>query len=578
MLTKKKVLNLGYVNPPPPPPISLQEAIMNAWENSKNTISNSMLKDLPRLATRIIVTTNQKRIAQINHIVAKNDGNKNALLKQSTSIKLFKTLDTKLVDDAVETSACETNTTSTDGSSDSSELNEAPIFEEESDSNDLSSAEPSLLEVKFNVWMSKPLPQQVIVEKRAKNWTWQDQAQLFIKNKPETENGTKEVTLKSISGTFLYTSSIDKLVEMMDSSRYFVLQSIDPNSDENEPVNIGFAFPTINEGFTFKTFLQKITPQQVNSAQTFRKSARPENQSQKHTRNPNDFVTLKKTRSTETSQNINQSIEEYRKRMLKMKSNFDGQIEEKDREIMALREANRLLRERISILESAQNQTNSQLLATPSTRPRGASFSSDSSAFVTKSSMSNLNPLNILSSIIPSTPKINNTPTTTTTTSTSTSSLTASNKLTPSTPTSASTPIPTNVNVASNQTSANSSDDPVKKVILELSYGLGEPEKIPRVEEAFAFAKNNPESDKQLNHIFNNVIGVGKLSKVLSLVRQDVVLIASHHLKSRINLQTRDIRSNEGWRVNILITPDIVCLSHIRREQSLGSSCLRQEY
>ena len=43
------------------------------------------------------------------------------------------------------------------------------------------------------------------------------------------------------------------------------------------------------------------------------------------------------------------------------------------------------------------------------------------------------------------------------------------------------------------------------------------------------------------------------------------------HIKQALpDVQARDIRTKEGWRIEIHIAPDIITIVHIRREQALG--------
>jgi len=81
--------------------------------------------------------------------------------------------------------------------------------------------------------------------------------------------------------------------------------------------------------------------------------------------------------------------------------------------------------------------------------------------------------------------------------------------------------------------------------------------------------------------LFRNTIGINsKIGKVMKVIHQNIIFTAVFQLKTKVPMttMTRDVRSREGWRINITFVNNIVVVSHKRREQSLATSPPEEQY
>lgn len=100
--------------------------------------------------------------------------------------------------------------------------------------------------------------------------------------------------------------------------------------------------------------------------------------------------------------------------------------------------------------------------------------------------------------------------------------------------------------------------------------------KLPAVESFFESLKERhpKELPPSVKDLFETVIGLDSpVARLFNAVHQNIVLSGAFHLKTALmGMQSRDVRSAEGWRVQILLMPDLVMVKHVRREQALASN------
>eukprot|EP00033_Pygsuia_biforma_P003242 GCRY01003554.1.p1 GENE.GCRY01003554.1~~GCRY01003554.1.p1 ORF type:complete len:235 (+),score=27.03 GCRY01003554.1:161-865(+) len=103
--------------------------------------------------------------------------------------------------------------------------------------------------------------------------------------------------------------------------------------------------------------------------------------------------------------------------------------------------------------------------------------------------------------------------------------------------------------------------------------------KLEKLDQLFAKNSENQNEFGEQRLFIEDIIDncLGKHSKevaVLKSIHQGVILTAAFHLKSALSgsEMTKDIRDHRGWLVNVDLQPDVVCVTHIRREQSLAVS------
>jgi len=81
--------------------------------------------------------------------------------------------------------------------------------------------------------------------------------------------------------------------------------------------------------------------------------------------------------------------------------------------------------------------------------------------------------------------------------------------------------------------------------------------------------------------LFEQKIGTtSKTAKVFKAIHQNIIFTAIFQLKSKVPIttMTRDVRTKDGWRINILFTQNVVSVSHRRREQSLATAPSDEQY
>ena len=90
----------------------------------------------------------------------------------------------------------------------------------------------------------------------------------------------------------------------------------------------------------------------------------------------------------------------------------------------------------------------------------------------------------------------------------------------------------------------------------------------------------NPDMEIFVAEMLRDVIPDSVTSRVLKAVNQRIALTASFHLKSTVleGIFTCDVRDSSGWNIAIQIAPTTVSISHIRREKSMPSLPVDQQF
>jgi len=81
--------------------------------------------------------------------------------------------------------------------------------------------------------------------------------------------------------------------------------------------------------------------------------------------------------------------------------------------------------------------------------------------------------------------------------------------------------------------------------------------------------------------LLRTTIGVdSKIAQVLKVIHQNIIFTAVFQLKSKVPMttMTRDVRSREGWRINVSFVNNVIVVSHKRREQSLATAPPEEQY
>jgi len=127
----------------------------------------------------------------------------------------------------------------------------------------------------------------------------------------------------------------------------------------------------------------------------------------------------------------------------------------------------------------------------------------------------------------------------------------------------------------------------VAKVVMELATRLETEEQQVKIKQEFdrlLFNNSNHsfgDLESLMESLFKNVIGTdSKTARVLKAIHQNIILTGVFQLKSKVtmNTMTRDVRTRDGWRINVFMGNNVVVVSHKRREQSLATAPKDEQY
>lgn len=119
----------------------------------------------------------------------------------------------------------------------------------------------------------------------------------------------------------------------------------------------------------------------------------------------------------------------------------------------------------------------------------------------------------------------------------------------------------------------------IKKLILRLEPVEEQSKLLQAVDVFESSAGDVSDLHEYITTLFQQFDENGRIVKIFKYVNQSVLAMAVTSLKfsvlnatsslSPIARMTRDVRTMEGWRIIIKITTDGICVSHIRKEQSM---------
>jgi len=124
----------------------------------------------------------------------------------------------------------------------------------------------------------------------------------------------------------------------------------------------------------------------------------------------------------------------------------------------------------------------------------------------------------------------------------------------------------------------------IKRVVTEIASRLEPIERQQDIENAFdTLLKQEKFGSLELvmEKIFDDHIGTdSKTARVLKTIHQNVIFTGVFQLKQKVKMSdmTRDVRTRDGWRINVLFNHNVVAISHRRREQSLATAPKDEQY
>ncbi len=121
----------------------------------------------------------------------------------------------------------------------------------------------------------------------------------------------------------------------------------------------------------------------------------------------------------------------------------------------------------------------------------------------------------------------------------------------------------------------------LQTVALKLESSEVYPKVLEAIKQFEAAAGNQPDLEPYIRDLFSSLDENGPTIKAFKLINQAALAAALTPIKlsaaSRSTslradmLMTKDVRNADGWRISIDIGDDQICVTHIRREQSLVS-------
>jgi len=124
----------------------------------------------------------------------------------------------------------------------------------------------------------------------------------------------------------------------------------------------------------------------------------------------------------------------------------------------------------------------------------------------------------------------------------------------------------------------------IKTVVLEIALRLENKDTFDLIKSEFDLLLQQEkygDLELVLESLFQRAIGVdSKTTRVLKAIHQNIIFSGVFQLKSTVPMttMTRDVRSREGWRINVLFNNNVVAVSHRRREQSLATAPADEQY
>eukprot|EP01087_Luapelamoeba_hula_P016121 TRINITY_DN4926_c0_g1_i2.p1 TRINITY_DN4926_c0_g1~~TRINITY_DN4926_c0_g1_i2.p1 ORF type:complete len:499 (+),score=90.22 TRINITY_DN4926_c0_g1_i2:130-1626(+) len=147
----------------------------------------------------------------------------------------------------------------------------------------------------------------------------------------------------------------------------------------------------------------------------------------------------------------------------------------------------------------------------------------------------------------------------------------------------------TNTNKLRHEDEADVSQDPVSRLqlldalhhlVMTIAQELETEETQERIEAVFSSlrdAKNLDAMDMSL--VTKDIIekGIGtetRTAMVLKGINQNMIFFGAYELKTKVTkqLMTKDVRSKDGWTIHVLLAPNVIVVTHTKREMALTSA------
>jgi len=123
----------------------------------------------------------------------------------------------------------------------------------------------------------------------------------------------------------------------------------------------------------------------------------------------------------------------------------------------------------------------------------------------------------------------------------------------------------------------------MRRVVLQIANHLEKPDVFQLMTQKFdALLKMQKYGEMEfiLEDLFKEIGMDTKTARVLKAIHQNMIFTAVFQLKSKVPMttMTRDVRTRDGWRINVVFVNNVVCISHRRREQSLAIAPADEQY
>jgi len=117
----------------------------------------------------------------------------------------------------------------------------------------------------------------------------------------------------------------------------------------------------------------------------------------------------------------------------------------------------------------------------------------------------------------------------------------------------------------------------VCEIVAEVASRLETVEKAEQIKkllkEIYDTNKDNANTDIHylFKEFFRDILTEDcKTTKLFKVINQSVIFPAAYHLKTAVATEmTKDVRSSDGWRINIFFGNDVIAVTHFRKEQGM---------
>jgi hypothetical protein len=115
---------------------------------------------------------------------------------------------------------------------------------------------------------------------------------------------------------------------------------------------------------------------------------------------------------------------------------------------------------------------------------------------------------------------------------------------------------------------------PIAKVVLDVARALESKETVARFEVALKALADQRSGDLEafMPDVWRGGGEDSRTARVFKAIHQNIIFVGIYHIKTALpDVMTRDVRSAEGWQIYVHILPDVIVITHARREQALAN-------